>query len=514
MNFGVIRYKIWRDLWANKSRTLQVVVIIAIGAFAVGTTLGGRELLLKDINRTWLASKPATIAMEVSPPVDRSIINSLGNLRQVDMVEGWQQEVIKWRRGPAEPWQPATLVALDDYEAQTIRQVSLDRGEWPRRQLMGVQRGRGLDVGDRVELEINDKTYGVELNGLLYNAAAPARMASPDPIFFTLPTRFAQLTGATGYGLVLATIPNYSDAGVETAADLLQADLEKQGVEIEPGISAPGGFKRRTGRPDQSPAQDLISGVILILTTLAVTTLILGLFLVYNTINAIIVQQVNQIGAMKAIGARFGQILEIYFSLVLVYALLAVLLAAPLGALGAHILRLVMVRQIGMIPGPFEISTTAVTIQVGLALLSPLLAAMLPVFSGAWVTVREAISTYGLTMASTWLERLLVNLQFLPRVISLIISNTFRNKKQVFFTQMTLVGAGVIFMMVMNTRTSLVYTWSDSLFSIFNMNVILDLKEAQRINPIEALTLKYPGVKTVEMWGAAKGTARLYGRTK
>ena len=42
----------------------------------------------------------------------------------------------------------------------------------------------------------------------------------------------------------------------------------------------------------------------LMLTVMAVATLLLGLLLVYNTINAVILQQVSQIGVMKAIGAR------------------------------------------------------------------------------------------------------------------------------------------------------------------------------------------------------------------
>jgi hypothetical protein len=36
---GVIGYKIWYDLGENSGRTLRVVAIIAIGAFAVGTVL-------------------------------------------------------------------------------------------------------------------------------------------------------------------------------------------------------------------------------------------------------------------------------------------------------------------------------------------------------------------------------------------------------------------------------------------------------------------------------------------
>ena len=32
MRLGVLRYKIWRDLWTNKARTLQIVAIIAVGS--------------------------------------------------------------------------------------------------------------------------------------------------------------------------------------------------------------------------------------------------------------------------------------------------------------------------------------------------------------------------------------------------------------------------------------------------------------------------------------------------
>lgn len=510
---GVIAYKIWYDLWENRGRTLRVVVIIAIGAFAVGAVLGAKALILQDVTRTWLASHPATIGLEVNPSVDDTLLASLENLREVETVEGrFQDKTMRWRRSPQDPWQPASLVALEDYEDQTIRQVNLDQGDWPRRKLMGVQRGRGLAEGDQVQLDIDTKVYAVELNGVLYDAAYGPPAMAPDPVFFTTRERFTQLTGETGSSLILATIPHYSDARVKAAADLIQHELEKQDVEVNPAIAAPGGFKTRTSRPDQFTNQDALDTIFLTLTVLAVAMLILGLFLVYNTINAVITQQVNQIGLMKAIGARFGQILLIYVSLVWVYAVLALLLAIPLGALGAHGLRVIMINRFGMLPGPFEISPAAVAVQAAVALLSPLLVAILPVYLGARVTVREALTTYGLGNASSWLDRLLVKLQFIPRLASLTIGNTFRNKKRVLFTQITLIGAGVMFMMVMNMRATLTYTFGEALLSIFQANVLLDLEDEVRISQIEALTRTDPDVTVVEVWGAAKGTARRRGR--
>ena len=127
-----------------------VVAIIAIGAFAVGTILGGKAFILNDLARTWQTSRPATIGLAVDPPVSNRVIDSLENLREIETAIGWQQETIKWRRHPDEPWAPAILVALEDYEDQPLRQVSLDGGAWPQRKLMGIQRGRDLGVGDQV----------------------------------------------------------------------------------------------------------------------------------------------------------------------------------------------------------------------------------------------------------------------------------------------------------------------------------------------------------------------------
>ena len=513
MGLGVIRYKIWYDLWENKGRTWRVVAIIAIGAFAIGAILGGKEFIRRDASATWQATNPATIGLLVELAVDKDTLDALENLQEVEEVAGWFQDTtVQWRRSPTEPWQPATLVALDDYDDQTIRQVTLDSGDWPRRQLLGVQRGPGLAVGDSFYLKTNDKVHQVELNGVLYNAAHASAYMSAESMFFTTRERFTQLTGEQNRSLILATIPHYSDANVEAAADLLQHELEKQDIEVNPAMAAAGGFKTRTARPYQFINQDALDSIFFILSIMAVAMLILGLFLVYNTISAIITYQVGQIGMMKAVRAKIQQILLIYVSLVVIYAVLALVIAAPLEALAAHVLRDVMVRRVGMIPGPFAVSRTAVAAQAAIALLSPLLVSLIPILGGARVTVREAISTYGVGRASGYLDRFLIRLAFIPRLVSLTISNTFANKKRVLFTQLSLVGAGVVFMMVMNTRTTLTYTFGDALLSVYQANVMLELEDEARIPAIERITQTQPEVKAVEVWGTARGAVRPMGQ--
>ena len=41
---SVIYAKLWADLWGNKMRTLQIVLIVALGALGSGLALGARNL--------------------------------------------------------------------------------------------------------------------------------------------------------------------------------------------------------------------------------------------------------------------------------------------------------------------------------------------------------------------------------------------------------------------------------------------------------------------------------------
>ena len=43
---GVLWDKVWRDLWENKGRTIQVVLIIAVGTFAIGMIIGTRQFMI------------------------------------------------------------------------------------------------------------------------------------------------------------------------------------------------------------------------------------------------------------------------------------------------------------------------------------------------------------------------------------------------------------------------------------------------------------------------------------
>ena len=126
----------------------------------------------------------------------------------------------------------------------------------------------------------------------------------------------------------------WDEARVTALADTLQDKLDKQGVES-------GGFSSARDSvvdPSKHFFQDPLDGLFFIMGFMAVITLILGLFLVYNTITALINRQINQIGILKAIGARTRVIFGLYLTIVFIYGVLALLVAIPLSALTARAL--------------------------------------------------------------------------------------------------------------------------------------------------------------------------------
>jgi len=149
---------------------------------------------------------------------------------------------------------------------------------------------------------------------------------------------------------------------------------------------------------------------------------------------------------------------------------------------------------------------------VTITLVAPLIASFFPVIAGARVTVREAMSTYGLATNTGRIERLLARAKRISRLVLITISNTFRHKRRVVLLQIALVLSGLMFMTVVSVRDSVVYTVRDVLFDILNADITMLFERSYRIDYLEEVTLNHPEVQAVEMWGFGGGNIRPAGK--
>jgi putative ABC transport system permease protein len=503
---GVLWFKILRDLWGNKGRTLQVVLIIGIGAAAIGMIMGTRNLVVAGMTRIWTTFNPAMINILVSPSVTEDELQVLRRVDGVSQVEGMSTTTIEWRLKPGDEWRQGGLTARTDYQDMPLNTYELVSGDWPHGKVLSADRGSdsffGIPIPGKVYLRVNDREVQVQIGGMLYNAITTPAYFGGSAQFYATQVEYDRLVGNSDYGQLMVNAPVWDEPAVTALADRVQATLEKQGKDSN----------RFIADPNKHFFQDNIDGLFYMLGIMSILALILGLLLVYNTMNALISRQVDQIGVMKAVGGRTGQILRLFLTAVFIYGILALICALPAGILGAWTMSSWLVSGFGAAPGAFQVSQPAVITMVVITLMAPLLASLLPVFSGARVTVREAISTYGLNTKAGLIERIGSKVRRISRMVLLTISNTFRNKWRVVVMQIVLVLSGLIFMMVLSVRDSISYTVNDVIFQVLGSDATYLLDGSYRIDYVEKVALANPEISQVELWAILNAKIRPAGQ--
>jgi len=503
---GVLWSKVYRDLWTNKGRTILVVLSIAIGATAIGMIMTTRDLVVPGMQNMWQAMHPAMVNIFVGPAVSIDQIYTLKKVKGVQDIEGMSNATIEWRINPQDEWKQGGINLREDYPSQRLNKIELVKGSWPSKNVVAINNGDDtffkIPMGGTVYIRFNKTIYTFKVGGMVYNQLSQPALFGGTAQFFATIDDYERVVGNRDFTQLMVTAPQWDEKAVTNLAATLEDKLAKTDRTT---------FRLVTN-PNKHFFQDSMDGLFLLLGVMGVLSLILGLLLVYNTVTALISRQVDQIGVMKAIGAQTGHILRLFLTTIFLYGLMALILAVPLGVLGGWVISKWLVGSFGANMGNFQISQQAIIAMALITLLAPLVASLPPIFSGARITVREAVSTYGLRTQAGLLERLLSKMKGVSRMVLLTISNTFRNKWRVVLMEITLVLSGLIFMMVISVRDSVNFTIKDVVFAILGADVTFIFENPQRIETIHDVTMAYPDVKSVESWGLASATLRPKGK--
>jgi putative ABC transport system permease protein len=490
--------KVWRDLAHNKARSLLVVLSIAVGVFALGMLFGAHDVMGERLTENHLASIPIHITLWgwFGPAEENAVLREPG----VADVERLVDTSIRWKLDGETDWRDGDLVARADYEAQHMGLVELVHGEWPSHspanRTLAVERMSSryfnIPLGTEIIVQFGQRERRLPVVGIVRDTNFDPPQFGGDAAFFATPETATWLTGDVLNRLDVRMAPHSS----EDASELVERIRDR----LEGMGSPAGGFWIRD--PTEHWVQETVDTSFVILTVLGALSLGMSAFLIINTMNAIIAQQVQQIGVMKAIGATFGRIVRVYLTTALLYGALALSLAVPLGAVGAHLLAAWVLDMFNITLTNLRIVPLAVGIQTAVGLIVPLSAALVPVVGGARITTHQAISSYGLRgkFGRGWLDRLVGRVRRLPRPTALSLRNTFRRKARVALTLITLALSGMMFMMVMSVETSFDNT-IELLVSDFGFDVMAGLDRLYRVERLLEVTESVPGVVKAEVWG-------------
>jgi putative ABC transport system permease protein len=493
--------KVLRDLWGNKARTVLVVLSIAVGVFAVGMIAGSQSVFSRGLNDTWASANPPS-AVLYTMPFDDEFLWAVRNMPEVEEADGRRSMYLRFKANPqAEQWRNIELYTYPDYDDIRVQEVWPERGAWPppekevlieRSSLawMGVQEGDTILVeapnGRLRELPIAGTAHDIGEMDASWNDFAVGYIAVETLEWFGLPRSFDELN-------IVVTGDKTDLDRINRVAQEVRERVEKSGRTVY-GTWIP--------TPGKHPAEEVVQPMILLLGALGLLSLLLSGFLVVNTLQALLAQQIRQIGIMKAVGGRNGQIMGVYYIMVLIYSLLALAIAIPLGALGAQAMVNYMANLLNFDLEGLTIPLSVLGLEIGVGLVVPLLAALYPILSGVRVPAREAMSDYGLSsthFGQGLLDRLLERVRGLSRPMLLSLRNTFRRKGRLALTLATLTLGGAIFMAVFSVRASLLLTLED-MFEYVDYDALVGFRRGYRIEQIEREALEVPGVVAAEAW--------------
>jgi putative ABC transport system permease protein len=482
---------------------MLVVMAIAVGVATFGMILSARTAALRDMREGFWGNVPANIILYMDG-FDEDLLHVVRDIPEVLDVEARYSVNARMRSGSGD-WVNAELTVLQDYDDSRISVVRPESGAWPpgRRDMLLERSSLSIfdtAVGDIVTIEMPcGLQRELPVTGLThefnYFSSYISQYTHSHITFDTL----EWLGMERGYNQLYITLkPEAGDEGRLLDAGYIERVRNDVVDKVERCGHTVVGFNDFLTRPGKHWAYDFFSALMLVMGAVGVLSLLLSGFLVVNTVMALLAQETRQIGVMKAVGAKRGQVVGIYLSSVFLYGGLALVIAVPLGlAAGRWFADFgAMVMNYDIVS--YGLEPWVLGLQGVMALGVPAVAALIPVYLGTRKTVREAISDYGIGAGAAGLiDRIISHVHGLPRPLMLSLRNTFRRKARLLLTLGALSLAGAIFIGVFSTRASMM-ALLDDLFSLQMYEIDVFFDDAVRTQRVEVVAAGVQEVERVE----------------
>lgn len=502
----------WRkslsDLLAYKSRSLLVIVAIAIGLWGISSIAITRYILNKDIAANFSATHPATATLVTKQALNDSIVAALE--RQSWIARAELRTTVRARvLIGKDTWQTLRLFVVRDFDRLRINTFALEEGRKPGKGEIIIERDAWVlferDGIDPKRFKINgDVTMRVpgsgrhrlRISGRAHDPGLPpSRMDHVIYGYIGMDTyRMLRPGGSFNELRIVAAINVPDRAGARAVAGKVRAWLLNHGIEtVRMDVPIPG----------RHPHQGQLDSLLLLQGAFGVLAFVLCSILIVNIMAFLLARQVRQIGIMKAIGATPIQVGTMYYLVVVVLAALGALIGIPLGLASGSSYAVFAASELNL-----NILTTSLPVgfylfMFGVAILMPVVVASPPILKGSRVTVLRALSDHGLgseggSRASSGHSRLLSGL---PRPVLLSIYSTLRRRGRTIFTVAALAVGLMIFISALNLRASLAQTLQETgQAQHFDLSVSL-----VRAVPVERVRKALAGVKGIAETGYWQG---------
>ncbi|HEV2124014.1 MAG TPA: ABC transporter permease, partial [Chloroflexota bacterium] len=496
-------HKVLADLGGNKARTALVVLSIAVGVLAIGMVVGSRGIIERGLAESHAAGRFASSTL-TTQLFDQPLIEEVRRVPGVAQVEGRRLVGARLSQRAGE-WRDLWLFAVPDYHRIGLSRIKPEAGAWPppEREILLERASLAFlkaTISDTVRVEMPDGTQRqVRIAGTAHDLNPPSSGTSGILYGYVTFETLEWLGEARGMNQLHIAVAERNDdkEHIRRVAAAVREKVEESGRTV---------FMTTVPDPGKFWVNDHVQSMMLLLTLLGAVCLCMSGFLVTNIISALLAQQIRQIGVMKSVGASAAEVTVMYLGTIFFFGLLALAVGIPLGAVAAVGLVLYSTNLLNFDVAGFSLAPDVLALEVAAGLVVPLLAALVPVITGSRITIREAITSYGLGQGEGYgrFMRLVERIPGVSLATRLSLRNTFRRKSRLLLTLAALTLGGAIFVGVLSVRDSIVSTLEDAV-RYRNYDVELTFSRPYPVADLEREASRINSVAKAEAWavGAA-----------
>jgi len=506
--------KSFADVTRRKGRTLMVVLGIFIGVLGLtGVTFIQQTILSAFTYSTGTAANSPDLTLQVNQ-LNPALTPQLSAVANVQAVQMQSVFATQWHVSAAPGHVPITLVSYPDLHHAPITPFQLTSGHYPGVGEIVLEYGdqelQSVSLGDTVTVDTGQTTTTLRVVGFARTQGLPSPAGSGTARGYMSEAAmnqafgsFVPALGSQGPQLrqeVAVKVQNISQ--VITTEDALAQALRAKGVTV---------LNMTINQPINQEGINTANGVFTLLLMLSILAVILSALLILNTVITLIAEQTPIIGTLKAVGGTRSAIVRGYLVSVGMYSALGTLPAIALGLGLGYPLASSLASSISLAVGPFTLFPWIIILGLAVGFGVPLLSALVPLWMGTRITVREALSAYGISTgrAGHRLARLAQRLSWVSQTTWLGLRGVFRKRWRAALTLLTLTLAGTTFLVV-QTATAATNQTTANAFAPYHDDVLAQIyaQNAPLVAQISALST----VGRVERYREAEGAESQWGQ--
>jgi putative ABC transport system permease protein len=501
---GNVRWrKVARDLWLHKSRTILVALAISIGIIGAGAVLDTWALLRYATRQEFSASNAASATLR-GDGVDDATLERVRAMPDIAFAE--MRTVVGASVYTSTGWRSALLMSAAQLDQVQIGVIKQEEGEWPPRNGgIAIESSSvdfaGVAVGDRIQIRIGEKeAMELPITGVARDVGlAPGWMEHVIYLFAT-PQTLAQLGATSGLDQLRIVVRNRGMSREQTrrVAERAKVVIERSGHKVtDVDVPVPGRHIHAAQIDSLLYTQGAFGALALLLSG----------FLVVNLISAMLAGQVREIGVMKAIGARPGQIAAMYIGLALVLGIVACAIAIPAALVIGRMYAQFTADLLNFDITGARVPNSIILLQLAVGMLLPIVAASFPVYRGCRISVSEALRDFGIGGRGDGSSVILRRSSGFARPVLLSLRNAFRRRSRMALTLLTLAMGGAVYLGAINLRASVIQS-VDTMFGTQRFDMALRFASPHQVDSIESIVRGVDGVASAEAWSGARAAVK------